>query len=333
VRSRRPWAKALFGIAVSAGLLGYLLWGVDLRQMGDHLARTHWGHLGLSSALALFAVWVRAVRWGYLFPPGGRPSHLFSATMIGYMANNVLPLRAGEIVRAYVVTRRGAESVWTSLATLVVERLLDALSLVLVLAGLILAISVPRELQWAALGFLAIDLAAMGALVAVAVAPARGRALIARFAGRWPAIERKLAHVFETFVRGLVGVWTPRHGLPILVLSVLLWVVYALAVWIGLRAAQLPLPLTAAWAVLAFVALGVSLPSAPGFVGVFQVATVLALALFEVPRAEALSFSLIFHASQFVPITLAGWVFLIVEQVSLLQVTRDGVPEPEERRA
>lgn len=331
--SRRGWGKALVGIALSAGLLGYLFWSVDLRQIGDHLARTHWGYLALSSAIALFAVWVRAVRWGYLFPPGRRPSHLFAATMIGYMANNLLPLRAGEIVRAYVVAKRGAESVWTALATLVVERLLDALSLVLVLAGLILAIPVPRELQSAALGFLAVDLLAMGALGALAVAPNRGRALIRRLLAHWPDAERRLAQVLETFVRGLAGVWTPRHLFPILVLSVALWVLYALTVWTALRAAQLVLPPTAAWAVLAFVGLGVSLPSAPGFVGVFQAATVLALALFEVPRAEALSFSLIFHMSQFVPMTLAGWAFLMVEQLSLFQLTRAGVPEPGERGA
>ena len=160
--SLKTWGKALAGSLVSAGLLAYLFWSVDLRQVGSHLTRTHWGYLGLSSALALFAVWVRAIRWGYLFPPGDRPSHLFSATMIGYMANNVLPLRAGEIVRAYVAARHGAESVWTSLATLVVERLLDALSLVVVLAGLMLAMPVPRELQWAGLGLLAIDLLATG---------------------------------------------------------------------------------------------------------------------------------------------------------------------------
>ena len=333
VVARRTGVKALLGVAVSAGLLGYLLWSVELGQVGVHLAGTHWGYLGLSALLALFSVWIRALRWGYLFPPGSRPAGLFSATMIGYMANNVLPLRAGEIVRVYVVARHGAGSIWTALATLVVERLLDALSLVLVLAGLILAIPVPRELRWAALGLLAVDLTAMGALAALAAAPATGRALIGRLAGRWPMIERRLAQGFDAFVRGLTGAWNLRRLLSIFIISALLWILYALAAWTGLRAAHLSLPLTAAWAVLAFVGLGISLPSAPGFIGVFQAAAVLALALFDVPRSQALSFSLIFHASQFIPVTLAGWAFLMIEQVSLFQLHRSGVPEPEERGA
>ena len=87
-------------------------------------------------------------------------------------------------------------------------------------------------------------------------------------------------------------------------------------------AAHLDLPLAASWAVLAFMGLGVSLPSSPGFVGVIQAATVLALALFSVPRTEALSFSLIFHAAQYFPVTLFGLVLLLVEQVSLAEAAR-----------
>jgi uncharacterized membrane protein YbhN (UPF0104 family) len=76
--------------------------------------------------------------------------------------------------------------------------------------------------------------------------------------------------------------------------------------------------------VLAFLGLGVSLPSSPGFVGVVQAATVLALALFSVPRTEALSFSLLFHASQFLPVTALGLLFLLIEHVSLTDAARVG---------
>mgnify|MGYP001587289345 FL=1 len=109
--------------------------------------------------------------------------------------------------------------------------------------------------------------------------------------------------------------------------------VYALTTWTALAAAQLALSLTAAWAVVAFVGLGMSLPSAPGFVGVIQAAVVLALALFDVPRAEALSFSFLYHAIQFIPLTLLGWLLLLGEQVSLFQITREAIPEAQARGA
>ena len=100
-----------------------------------------------------------AIRWGYLFPPDARPQGLVAANMIGYMANNVLPLRAGEVVRVYVVARRLSRtrgeavggSLWLAGATLVVERVLDSLTLVLIMACLIFLIPVPRALEVAAM--------------------------------------------------------------------------------------------------------------------------------------------------------------------------------------
>jgi hypothetical protein len=123
---------------------------------------------------------------------------------------------------------------------------------------------------------------------------------------------------------GLRGVRTPHHAIPLALSSLAIWLALALSVWTAMHAAQLDLPLVASWVVLAFLGLGVSLPSSPGFVGVIQAATVLALALFAVPRAEALSFSLLFHASQFFPVTAVGLVCLLLEHVSLADAARAG---------
>ena len=99
--------------------------------------------------------------------------------------------------------------------------------------------------------------------------------------------------------------------------------VLALAVWTALHAAHLDLPLAASWAVLAFMGLGVSLPSSPGFVGVIQARDRLGPQPCSPCRGtEALSFSLIFHAAQYFPVTLFGLVLLVVEQVSLTEATR-----------
>jgi len=80
---------------------------------------------------------------------------------------------------------------------------------------------------------------------------------------------------------------------------------------------HLPLPLIAGWTVMTFVGFGISIPSAPGYVGVWHAATVLALSIFGVAQATALGYALLYHASQFVPITLLGWLFLLREHVSL----------------
>ena len=319
--SSRRLAQILLGLVVSAGLLVYCFWDVDLGVIAARLRETIWTFLALSIALAFGSMWARAWRWGYLFPPGPRPSHLFRALLIGYMGNNLLPLRAGEVVRIYVASRHGPRF-WTTLATVVVERALDGLALGLIMAGLLVLVPVPVELRWSIAIFLALDVVAILALVMIAAAPGVCRVLIATIFHRVGWIERKLVGLLETMTEGLHGIRAPRNAIPVVLGSVGIWFLLALSVWTAMRAAHLELPLVASWVVLAFLGLGVSLPSSPGFVGVVQAATVLALALFAVPRAEALSFSLLFHASQFFPITAIGLVCLLLEHVSLTDAAR-----------
>ena len=246
--------------------------------------------------------------------------------MIGYMTNNVLPLRAGEVVRVYVVARRGSASAgaagrshpfWTTLATLVVERVLDSLVVVLVLAVLVLVVPVPRFLEVAALVVLAIDLAGVTMLIALVAAPQVCVRLITRLVGRWPALQRKALTAFETFVHGLDGIRTPSHAAPLIAWTILVWLAPVFAAWTVLMALDLHLPFAAPWAVLAFVGLGVSIPSAPGYVGVFHAAAVLAVGLFGVSRSTGVGYALLFHASQILPVTLIGWLYLMRENMSL----------------
>src|SRR2546430_8928388 len=108
------------------------------------LSRSRGRGAGVPPALTPLGLWARARRWRYLFPPRSDPPGLLPAVMIGYMANNLLPLRAGEVVRVYVVARRwsaaGADGTgrvfWTALATLIVERVLDSFAVVLMLGAL-----------------------------------------------------------------------------------------------------------------------------------------------------------------------------------------------------
>jgi glycosyltransferase 2 family protein len=322
VPSRGRLLKIVLGLAVSAGLIVYLFWDADLRAIGARLADTHWGLLAASITLNLASLWARARRWGYLFPPGARPSGLFNAVVIGYMANNLLPLRAGEVVRAYVVTRRG-QRFWTTVTTMVVERVLDGLAIGLLLASLFLLIPVPRELEWAALVFLSVDLALIAFLGVFALAPARCKALVGTLTSGRPALAARVDRLLDTFDGGLAGVRAPRHLLPMLGWSCAIWGAVVVSIWAGFGAARLDLPLGAAWTTLGFLGLGVSLPSSPGFVGVVQAAVVTALRLFGVPYDESLSFSLLLHVSQFVPVTVWGLVLLFVEHVSLADAVRN----------
>ena len=284
----------------------------------------------MSVVLGLVGLWARAKRWRWLFPPGPEPPGILPATMIGYMANNVLPLRAGEVVRIYVLGRKlrdaermtGAQSFWLVTSTLVVERVLDSLVIVLMLAVLVLLIPVPSVVEWAAGVLFAINVVGVSALVVVARAPGLCRRLLLRLTGRWPRIARMIMSVFDTGLHGLDGIRTPSQ-LPRLALwTAVVWLLPATAAWAMLRAVHLDLPFGASWTVLAFVGVGISVPSAPGYVGVFHAAATAALEVFGVPRSTALAYALLYHASAIVPITVVGWLYLLREHVSLGEARR-----------
>jgi len=303
---------------------------VDLRELGHELARTHWAWAVLSALLGPIGLWARGCRWGYLFPPGERPPGILPGMMIGYMANNVLPLRAGEVVRIYVVARRlraasgrsASESFWLVAATLAVERVLDSLALLLILGGLVLVISVPAIFQWAATTLLILDIAGIALVVGLARNPEAARRRIVRWTRRWPVVTRLTGRVFDVSLRGIEGVRTRAHLLPLLGWTIVVWLCPAAAAWAMLRAVHLDLPFVAGWTVLAFVGLGIAVPSAPGYVGVWHAAAVLAVTIFGVPQSSAVAYALLYHAGQFVPVTVLGWIFLVREHMTLGEATR-----------
>ena len=313
----------------------WLLARVDLTELGRLLATTDWRWTLPTVAFAPLVLWLRAIRWRYLFPPRFDPPGLVAANMIGYMANNLLPLRAGELVRVYVVGRRLrserdvplGEGMWLTGATLVVERMLDSVTIVLILGALVLVMPVPAAFQYAAAVVLGLDAVAAGALTALAARPERMKRLATRLARRWPSVERRAVAVLDLFLRGLEGVRARGHVGPLLAWTAVVWTLGALAAWALTRAVHLDVPFAAGWAITTFVAFGVSVPSAPGYVGVWHAATVLALTLFDVPESAALGYAILYHASQYVPITLLGWAVLLREHMTLTEATRaPGMP-------
>jgi len=208
--------------------------------------------------------------------------------------------------------------------TLVVERVLDGIAIGLILGLVFFVVPAPREVAWAAEIFVGAVIAMVAVLVAIAAAPLTCRTILHTLTYRWPAIERRLLSIFDSMSDGLQGLRRPAQLVPTLLWSLVIWVAIVFAVWSCFEAARLQLPVSAALCVLAFLGLGISLPSSPGFIGVFQAATVLALSLFGVSRVDALSFSLLLHASQFVPVTVWGLLLLVVEHVSLTDARKVG---------
>ncbi len=320
--SRRGGAfgwKALLGIAISVALLAFALRGVDfrevLREIG--LAQPLWFLAAVFAATAVFLV--RAWRWKPLLQPMLPDSPLyprFAATTIGFMTNNILPVRLGEFARAFALSRMQPIPVAASFGSVAVERLFDGLTIV---AFLVISIALPGFP-----GTATVDGVQVGGLLRIFIAPfaVAGVALLAMVV--WPrqalrVFERTVARVLprrlrrpivdavEAFLAGLAVLRTPALILRVSVWSVGLWLLNALSFWLAFRAFGIPVGFGGALFLQSLIAIMVAAPSAPGFFGPYEAAVKIGLVgLWGVEANKALGFAIGFHIGSFIPVTVIG---------------------------
>ena len=321
--------KSRLGLQLALGLLlsAFLLWlslrSLDLEVVGRALAGANWVWFLPICALTLLAFWLRAVRWGWLLhsvKPIGVGS-LYSATMIGFAANNLLPARLGELVRPWAIGTSERISRSSAFATIIVERVVDMFCVLLLLAFALVLHPFPRMVQDAGLAALGVNLVLLALLVAIERNPAHAERLAAWVERRAPArVAPKAASLLRNFSAGL-GVF--RHGsglLWVVVYSTLMYAVTALGLQGCMAAFGMDVPWYAGIVLLVVTAFGMMIAPTPGYLGAIQYACVLGLALFGIDRAVGFSFSLYYHLTQFLPITLVGLIYLGRAGLSLGQV-------------
>lgn len=319
------------GVLVSGLLLAIIVWTIDVREAVRALAAADIRWIGPALVLLGISLGIRAWRWRFIMAPVKliNTHRLFSAMMIGFMGNNLLPARAGEFMRAYVIGKTQRVSVSASLATVVIERLFDGLTLLAMLLVSVLVLHFPVESErlthhirtagWLAFGFYLAVLAVCVLLLLYQAPTRRGiLAVLSFLPERWRA---KAAQVLDGFVQGLEVVRGGWHLVPILALSIVAWSIQAVAIWLVLLAFHLKLSLGAAFFILAVQSFGVMIPSSPGFIGTFHAASILAMTAYGVGREVALSASIVMHLLFFIPVTVVGLVYLWVENLTLHEMT------------
>jgi uncharacterized protein (TIRG00374 family) len=317
---KTSWRSAI-GIALSAVLLWWTLRDVSLSQVWHELAQSSIP-LFLGAALCATLIFpLRARRWRTILQPVA-PDQPFGAlwrsTAIGMMANNVLPARAGEIARAYALTRQTSVPFATSIASLAVDRLFDMLVLLLLAALAFFDPKFPGEARIAGQtlghlvqGSIVLIVFILVALYALAFFPTQLVRAFELFARRVsPSLEQRGKSVLFRFSEGLSVLKSPRRFSAVLAWTVAHWLLNALGFWLGFKAVGITLPFSAALFLQNLIALGVALPSAPGFFGVFEKFATVGLGIYGVGAAQATSWAIGFHILSFIPITVIGaWYF------------------------
>lgn len=311
---RGKWIT-LLGLAIVAALFWWLFRNEDPAEVWSHLRAADLPLLLLAVAVTTATFPVRAIRWRYLLKPCQDSAPFrsrFAAVCIGFMANNLIP-RVGEFARAYAYGKREPVPATTAFATLVVERFLDAVTILLLLVVALWSPGFPAEdlpgeivtgIRVACL-FLGIIVLASLALLG---APERSMRVARWFAQRFlsAGLARGFVQLVEGFAPGLAALRGWRLVLPALAWSLVVWTLQSLSLWIGFLAFDIHLPYAAALFTNAAVAFAATIPT-PGFFGTFHAAATLALAdLYGVAEPSALGFAFGWHLGSFFPITFMG---------------------------
>jgi hypothetical protein len=316
------WRGAL-GILLSAGFLYLAFRGIALSEVVAHIRRANIGLLLLSAAAATCIFPLRALRWRPILDPiaPNLPfATLWSATAIGMMINNVVPARAGELARAYALSRSTpAVPFPAAFASLAVDRLFDAVVVLLLMFVAMLdpafprgAILMDRPVANYAGGGVLFTIAVLAAMYAIVLFPAKVLSVYELIARRVaPRFEARGRETLVSLSNGLSVLKTPRRFAAVFGWTLLHWLVNALAFWIAFKAVGIQAPFSAALFLQGIIAIGVAIPQAPGFFGVFETFGKYGLGIFGVPPDAAVTWAIGFHFLSYVPITVIGaWYFV-----------------------
>jgi glycosyltransferase 2 family protein len=277
--------------------------------------------------------YIRAIRWEVLLSPIKKISvlNLFSASMIGFMANNVLPARLGEIIRPVMIARKQKIGVSTSFATIAIERVFDILGII-VIASLLFCF-LPSDSQansqavihqlkkWSAImAFFGICTIAI--LFLLSLYPKKAGAAFEKLLFIFPHhLRDKLVNLLHSFISGLQVFDHKIKLLWVGMLSLVVWLLNAASVYVLCYSFGIGLSYAGACFVTVCIALAVAMPQAPGFIGVFHIATQKSLDVFGVGLSSAQSFAILLWAVSVIPVTVAGLLFLWREGISFGEIS------------
>jgi len=322
--------KLWIGIGISVFFMFLLFRKVDLHKMVSALGEMDCIYILPAIVSNFISYFFRAVRWKYLLTPLKRTRfrNLFPATIIGYMANNLLPARLGEFVRAYVLGEKESLGFGAVFASLVIDRLFDGFSVLMILLFTCFTVVLPPGKEPVQHGLvmggyltLAVYFAIVLFLVFLKKRTVKTIAIVASLLKPFPArVSEKVIHLIGSFLDGIRLSSRPQDLFAVVFTSFLIWFFAIWPIDLILRSFGIVFPITNTMLLMVFLVVAVMVPASPGYVGTYHAACVYGLMAFNIQKERALSVALIIHGVNFFPVILAGLYYLWRENISLKAV-------------
>jgi uncharacterized protein (TIRG00374 family) len=339
-RAGKSWNwKLWIGLFISAVFVYLALRQLNFARMWEVIRSADPLVFLVVAAITFFQYVIRAWRWAILLEPIKKTAfaHRLSSTMIGFAANCVLPARLGEFVRANYLGVSEHMSTSSALGTIVVERLFDGFTLLLILLIGLLGTPFPNE--WHSLasslratGFFLLFLYILVILFLVGF-KYKAKPFLSLLDRLLFLVPRNFrAKIMETiwnFSLGLVLVKRPSRWVLVIFFSCLVWFSSLCQIQLVQHGIHLSIPLVAPFLIMAIASFGVMIPSAPGFIGTFHLSVQYAFLLYGVPKEEALSAAVLWHAGFFFPTIILGFISFLLLHKPADAMTREPSTLPE----
>ena len=326
----------IIGFIISAVFIYLAVRGIPFSEVMNSFRSANYTY-AVPILLIVFAVlYLRSYRWGIILEPRIKYAQwpLFVITSIGFMTISLLPARLGEFTRPLLVKQKSGIPLSSTMATIVVERVFDLLTLMFVLGVVILNISLPPLIFKAGLTTLVMVLLVFGFLLLLVAKKEFSLNIINKVLDIFPArFGALLNNQVHAFVDGLDVLPDIKKIFTVALLSMIIWGMLGLSCYFLFFSFGFKLSLINAFALTVIIALGVMLPAAPGFVGTYHFSCVLGLTFFGVPKADALSYAIVLHFLQMIPVVIIGLAFLPFQKISLPSfIKKEGAEIAEEHR-
>jgi len=313
---KRRW-QLLLGIGVSLLFLWLAVQGLHIQEVWAYLRGANYWWIVPGVVVYFLAVWARTWRWYYLLRPVQALAirRLFPIVCIGYFGNNVFPARLGELLRAYVLHRDAGVPISTSLAPIIIERVFDGLVMLLFVFLALPFVGpehIPSVYRGVVIGASVLFFGALAVFLAAATNPRRADALYHFFADRFlPArLRRPVAGFYQRFMAGLSFLRSGRDVLMVFATSVVIWLLETVKYWFVMHAFAFAVPFIGLMLMNGVVNLTTTLPSAPGYIGTFEVGARVLEAL-DVPYSLAFGYTIALHVALWFPITALGGFYML----------------------
>ncbi len=313
----------IVGFIISAVFIYLTVRGIEFSAVIQSFRSANYLYVIPIVLIIILVLFFRSYRWGIILEPCIKYHQwpLFVITSIGFMTISILPARLGEFTRPLLVKQKSGIRISSTMATIVVERVFDLLTLMFFLCVVLIRISLPPEIAQYKKGLIISGMLLVIVFVLLLLVVLKKELsirVINFFLSKFPKrIETVLEPQFHAFIEGLEILPDVKKTLYVALLSVIIWVLLGLSCYILFFSFVFKLSLMNAFALTIIIAIGVMLPAAPGFVGNFDYACKLGLKFFGVGEAEATSYAFALHFLQLIPVIAIGLGLFPSQKISL----------------